>query len=548
MANIVDEFLISLGLDSSKFDKAQEKAINRLRTMEDVQRKNSKENQKRLKATTDGYNKLRDSVIGFATALAGVNGMKDFISQTVTGNAALGRQAQLLGMSAKSLDAWGWVAEKSGGSLKGIEQSLQGMEGAWAKFKLGMGGTEFLTTMSRLGLHSESDLKNFVTLSQHLLEVKKKYGEQGALQVASALGLDQGTFLMLMRGPGHLQGLYEKAYRFDGITNKNTDDAQKLWEKWVDIKEEVSAAGQGIFHDIVPALKVVLDLTEKAVQAFEKIDKATGGNAGKVAAATGIAATIGGAGIAGRVLGGAAAGIGSGIAGAAGVGAAGVAGYGIGSWINDRFINGTKLGDWIGSLVAHGFAALGDKDAASAVAGMEPRGIRNKNPGNLRYGRFAKSHGAIGQDPAGFAIFPTMQAGKAAMADLLQSYRHHGVDTISAMVSKYAPSSENNTAAYISDVARQTGIDPNAHLTSAQYAFVQRAMMLHENGARYASMIGPAATAPMLASGGRTSVETNIHSINVNAPNATDAAGIVRSIHGELQRNTLIAGAVVGAA
>lgn len=42
------------------------------------------------------------------------------------------------------------------------------------------------------------------------------------------------------------------------------------------------------------------------------------------------------------------------------------------------------------------------------------RAYRNRNPGNIKYGSFARGHGAIGQDSGGFAIFPNDAAGERA--------------------------------------------------------------------------------------------------------------------------------------
>lgn len=77
------------------------------------------------------------------------------------------------------------------------------------------------------------------------------------------------------------------------------------------------------------------------------------------------------------------------------------------------------------------------------------RSWRNNNEGNLRYGDFAKSHGAIGRDSEGFAIFADQKSGAKAKEDLLfgkdSKYKDLGVD---AAIAKYAPPSENNTKLY----------------------------------------------------------------------------------------------------
>ncbi|WP_233869699.1 hypothetical protein [Paraburkholderia adhaesiva] len=111
------------------------------------------------------------------------------------------------------------------------------------------------------------------------------------------------------------------------------------------------------------------------------------------------------------------------------------------------------------------------------------RGIRNNNPGNIEYGAFARRMGATGSDGR-FAIFASMQQGTAAMMALIKGYRSRGINTIAGIVSRYAPATENRTAAYVASIAKRTGINPNAPLPESQYASVQAAMAIQESGYR----------------------------------------------------------------
>ena len=93
-----------------------------------------------------------------------------------------------------------------------------------------------------------------------------------------------------------------------------------------------------------------------------------------------------------------------------------------------------------------------------------PRGIRNNNPLNLEYGSFTIGLGATASDGR-FAIFPAMSDGICAIAKNLMAYQDlHGIDTIRGVVNRWAPSSENNTAAYISLVCTVTTLQPDDHL------------------------------------------------------------------------------------
>lgn len=95
-----------------------------------------------------------------------------------------------------------------------------------------------------------------------------------------------------------------------------------------------------------------------------------------------------------------------------------------------------------------------------------PRGMRNFNPGNIEDGAFARSQpGYVGSDGR-FAKFDTMEHGVGAQAGLLGKYGEKGVNTVTAIVNRYAPPSENGKATenYIKFVAGNLGVDPNAPL------------------------------------------------------------------------------------
>jgi hypothetical protein len=87
------------------------------------------------------------------------------------------------------------------------------------------------------------------------------------------------------------------------------------------------------------------------------------------------------------------------------------------------------------------------------VAGSRPQ--RNRNPGDIEYGSFARAHGAIGGDPR-FAIFPDIATGYQCQAALLAE--HYRGMTIKDALNKYAPPVENQTDVYLKDILQWTGL------------------------------------------------------------------------------------------
>lgn len=112
----------------------------------------------------------------------------------------------------------------------------------------------------------------------------------------------------------------------------------------------------------------------------------------------------------------------------------------------------------------------------STVSGN--RNWRNNNPGNLEYGDFTKSHGAIGTDGR-FAVFPSYDAGRAAKENLIFESPNYRDLPLSGAISRYAPSFENNTGSYLDQVAQAAGVSPDTlmgQMTTAQRAAIMDAM------------------------------------------------------------------------
>lgn len=116
----------------------------------------------------------------------------------------------------------------------------------------------------------------------------------------------------------------------------------------------------------------------------------------------------------------------------------------------------------------------------------KPRGIRNNNPGNIRYSPLNNWDGKvpISQNTDGsFEQFVEFRYGVAALIKLLKKYIiRYG--TIERMISVYAPSTENNTQAYIKSVVADTGFPSNQALTTTTETLrkLTLAIAKHETG------------------------------------------------------------------
>ena len=118
-----------------------------------------------------------------------------------------------------------------------------------------------------------------------------------------------------------------------------------------------------------------------------------------------------------------------------------------------------------------------------------PRGIRNNNPLNIRRSKDKWKGMRAVQSDAQFCQFESLEWGwRAAFWLLTRTYYHkYRLFTIRAIVQKWAPAIENNTKAYIANVSRLTGIDPDEPIgipsdQPARWIALGTAMAIQENG------------------------------------------------------------------
>lgn len=120
----------------------------------------------------------------------------------------------------------------------------------------------------------------------------------------------------------------------------------------------------------------------------------------------------------------------------------------------------------------------------TAMKTSEARGIRNNNPGNIRWDKKTQWLGQIGVDDKGFVIFSQPQYGIRAIARTLTNYEKlHGLNTVRGIIGRWAPPKENITAAYIRSVSSKLGVSPDEPLNLQEIMPVLvSAIIHHENG------------------------------------------------------------------
>jgi hypothetical protein len=121
------------------------------------------------------------------------------------------------------------------------------------------------------------------------------------------------------------------------------------------------------------------------------------------------------------------------------------------------------------------------------MVALQPRGIRNNNPGNIDYNSQTLWLGLDKPPSDGrFCRFVNPIYGIRVISKLLVAYeKYHGLNTIRGIIDRWAPPVENNTSAYVEAVSNEVGCDPDTVIDVYDAAIrckIIKAIIRHENG------------------------------------------------------------------
>jgi hypothetical protein len=127
-----------------------------------------------------------------------------------------------------------------------------------------------------------------------------------------------------------------------------------------------------------------------------------------------------------------------------------------------------------------------EESMTTETTGRTPRGIRNNNPGNIRRNADPWQGLAERQGDVEFFTFKTSIYGIRALARTLITYKDkYDLRSIRQIISRWAPSVENNTNAYVRAVVADTGLDADQPLDLHRFDHLlplTKAIIRHENG------------------------------------------------------------------
>lgn len=262
-ATVIDALVTTLGLDSTGMKKGAQEGEKALKQVEAQSTKTSQNVSRGAKDMATAFNNVKIEIMGMLAALGvavSMKGLEGFFSSMTKSNAALGRFATNVGMSASRLDAMRTVAEEFGDTAETAYAAVQTVASGIAEATR-KGSSEFTNTARANGIALQDTQHQWLSYEQVLVNVGKRlrqvaahngpHGRQLALNLAGSLGVG-GMFNELM--DPHYKDKLDEAQRLSGVTKASTQQAEKLQRQWALVREQFRAVKNEIYTAFAPTL------------------------------------------------------------------------------------------------------------------------------------------------------------------------------------------------------------------------------------------------------------------------------------------------------
>lgn len=235
--SIVEQMLVEVGLDTSKFASEADKAIKKHQQLEKALTDTEKSSQKANKAHTELAKKSQDSIeqiakmgqelakvtkelTKFFGTIIGSTGLFKLANDVSRANMEMSKLSDQTGMSTKSLTDWRNAASAFGGSAQGMTSSLTSIKQAMNGLVM-FGDASMLPYFNALGVglvDSAGKVRQLDEVMLDLADAFQKMPTDQAYTIGKKMGFDDGTINMLVSGRKEMQEILDiqkKMYHSD---------------------------------------------------------------------------------------------------------------------------------------------------------------------------------------------------------------------------------------------------------------------------------------------------------------------------------------------
>jgi hypothetical protein len=264
-AKVIDSLVVTLGLDASKFTKGQKDAVTAFTKAKTESVSTAKEMEARGAQAAQFFGSIKKEALGLFAVIVGAGGLEQFAVKTTSSMAALGRQAQLMGVAAGDLQAFKMMIDRTSASGDQAAASLTGLAEAMETYRTrGTISAGLLTGLNQIGGTQDDDAlaiyRKFATWAKG--KDKRFVNQEGQM-----LGLDPGSIANATKGGANFDSEMARSKALGVPTDKDIAKVNELMGAFQRLRQAVTGDANALLYGAAPALSGALNLTDRLVGA-----------------------------------------------------------------------------------------------------------------------------------------------------------------------------------------------------------------------------------------------------------------------------------------
>ena len=269
MATVIDELVVTLGLDASQFKRDTAEAEQNIRRTSEAARKTTEQLETSGKRSGDTIRSLNlgfKEFLGLFISGAAIAGFEQFIRTIAGGDAAVGRMARNARMAPEDLSAFGEAAKRAGGNAQEAMGSVAGLAAKLEEYRR-TGQSPMVPFLNAMGI-DRSALTDVKTLMDQLAAWAGRQTDPAhARDFLAQFGLDQGTINAMIEHGKEWQKYLDTLKQHGVVSGQSAAAAQSMNAALADLDQSVTGLGRSIMTSLSPEVTKIAGEMSKWIDA-----------------------------------------------------------------------------------------------------------------------------------------------------------------------------------------------------------------------------------------------------------------------------------------
>lgn len=265
----VDELVLVLALDPTKFNEGQKAALDAFNKTQEAALKGGKAIEEQSKKSMDALGGLKTQALELFAAYTGGVGLVELFAHLTHADAAVGKFSRATGVSAAELSKWQGVARLTGGSAEDMAGSFKQISDVFTAWQIGgpeaPGVMQILSRITQEAQRLDSahakifdstkgQSQYFRDLADNLKIIRDLGADKNlASYLSGKVGVGGDLFDILSRGSGGAQKLLDIVEKLGHATQASVDAATELERRWnaIFLRSEGAGREAGVIPQIL---------------------------------------------------------------------------------------------------------------------------------------------------------------------------------------------------------------------------------------------------------------------------------------------------------